>query len=248
MSRTSSPCSRPGSRHHQQPMHPVSTGSRILSAWPSGNLDSTTQSPAGWSMIPWRSDPANTVSSPRCWPRAGWTPPRWRLSGSPTSGRPPSFGTGRQAGPSTTPSSGSAAARRRLCDELKADDGLQGLHPGTPPACCRTPYFSATKIKWVLDHVEGARERARRGELLFGTVDYLAASGSSPAARVHVTDYTNASPHHALRHPRAWTGTTPSAGRWTSPWRCCLRCATPARSTATCEHPGSAGPYRRHRR
>ena len=86
------------------------TGSRILSAWPSGNLDSTTQSPAGWSMIPWRSIPANTVSSPRCWPRAGWTPPRWRLSGSPTSGRPPSFGTGRQAGRCTTPSSGSAAA------------------------------------------------------------------------------------------------------------------------------------------
>ena len=33
------------------------------------------------------------------------------------------------------------------------------------------PYFSATKIKWILDHVEGSRERAERGELLFGTVD-----------------------------------------------------------------------------
>ena len=35
-------------------------------------------------------------------------------------------------------------------------------------------YFSATKIKWILDHVPGVRERARRGEVLFGTVDTLA--------------------------------------------------------------------------
>ncbi len=33
------------------------------------------------------------------------------------------------------------------------------------------PYFSGTKVKWILDHVEGSRERAKRGELLFGTVD-----------------------------------------------------------------------------
>ena len=53
-------------------------------------------------------------------------------------------------------------------------------------------YFSATKIAWILDHVDGARERAERGELLFGTVDswliYNLTKGE-----VHVTDYTNAS-------------------------------------------------------
>lgn len=53
-------------------------------------------------------------------------------------------------------------------------------------------YFSASKIAWILDHVEGARERAERGELLFGTVDtwliYKLTGGA-----VHVTDYTNAS-------------------------------------------------------
>lgn len=53
-------------------------------------------------------------------------------------------------------------------------------------------YFSATKIAWILDHVEGARERAERGELLFGTVDswliYNLTKGE-----IHVTDYTNAS-------------------------------------------------------
>ena len=53
-------------------------------------------------------------------------------------------------------------------------------------------YFSATKIKWILDHVEGARERARRGEILFGTVDsWLLWKLTGGAA--HVTDVTNAS-------------------------------------------------------
>ena len=54
------------------------------------------------------------------------------------------------------------------------------------------PYFSATKVRWILDNVEGAREKAERGELLFGTVDtwliYKLTKG-----RVHVTDYSNAS-------------------------------------------------------
>ena len=53
-------------------------------------------------------------------------------------------------------------------------------------------YFSATKIKWILDHVDGARERARRGEVLFGTVDsWLVWKLTGGAA--HVTDVTNAS-------------------------------------------------------
>jgi glycerol kinase len=53
-------------------------------------------------------------------------------------------------------------------------------------------YFSGTKIKWILDHVEGAREKARRGEVLFGTVDTWLIWKLSGGA-VHVTDYTNAS-------------------------------------------------------
>ena len=54
------------------------------------------------------------------------------------------------------------------------------------------PYFSGTKIRWILDHVEGARERAEKGGLCFGTVDswliYKLTKG-----KVHVTDYSNAS-------------------------------------------------------
>ena len=54
------------------------------------------------------------------------------------------------------------------------------------------PYFSATKLKWILDHVERARERAQNGELLFGTVDTWLIWNLTNR-QVHVTDYTNAS-------------------------------------------------------
>jgi len=68
-----------------------------------------------------------------------------------------------------------------LSDYIKKTTGL------VPDA-----YFSATKIKWILDYVDGARERAKRGEILFGTVDtWLIWKLSGGAA--HVTDYTNAS-------------------------------------------------------
>ena len=54
------------------------------------------------------------------------------------------------------------------------------------------PYFSATKIAWILDHVEGARARAERGELAFGTIDSFLLWRLT-GGRVHLTDATNAS-------------------------------------------------------
>ena len=70
---------------------------------------------------------------------------------------------------------------RGLGDHIKKTTGL------IPDA-----YFSATKVKWLLDHVEGAREKAERGEVLFGTVDsWLVWKLTGGAA--HVTDVTNAS-------------------------------------------------------
>lgn len=54
------------------------------------------------------------------------------------------------------------------------------------------PYFSGTKIKWILDHVDGVRERAERGELLFGTIDTWLIWKLS-GGKAHVTDYSNAS-------------------------------------------------------
>ena len=54
------------------------------------------------------------------------------------------------------------------------------------------PYFSGTKIKWILDNVPGARKRAENGELLAGTVDTWLTWKLS-GGKAHVTDYTNAS-------------------------------------------------------
>lgn len=54
------------------------------------------------------------------------------------------------------------------------------------------PYFSATKIRWILDHVDGARERAESGELVFGTIETWLV-WKLTKGRVHVSDYSNAS-------------------------------------------------------
>jgi len=65
-------------------------------------------------------------------------------------------------------------------------------------------YFSATKLKWILDHVKGSRERAKRGELLFGTVDTWLIWNLTNK-KVHVTDYTNASRTMLFDiHRRCW--------------------------------------------
>ncbi|SEB19281.1 glycerol kinase GlpK [Paenibacillus sp. 276b] len=76
-----------------------------------------------------------------------------------------------------------------ICDELKAK-GLGDLfHRKT--GLLIDPYFSGTKVKWVLDHVPGARERAEKGELLFGTIDSWLIWKLSGGT--HVTDVSNAS-------------------------------------------------------
>lgn len=76
------------------------------------------------------------------------------------------------------------------CDSLK-DKGLTEIYrekTGLPIDA----YFSATKIKWILDNVEGARKRAENGELLFGTVETWII-WKLTKGEVHVTDYSNAS-------------------------------------------------------
>jgi glycerol kinase len=83
-------------------------------------------------------------------------------------------------------------------DRRTADECLRLKAAGHEPAvAARTgllldPYFSATKLAWLLDHTAGARSRAERGELCFGTVDSWLAWNLS-AGRLHVTDATNAS-------------------------------------------------------
>lgn len=77
-----------------------------------------------------------------------------------------------------------------ICDELKSK-GLEKTFR-TKTGLVVDAYFSGTKVKWILDNVEGAREKAENGELLFGTMDtWLIWNLTS--GKVHVTDYSNAS-------------------------------------------------------
>ncbi len=76
------------------------------------------------------------------------------------------------------------------CEKLKADGFAEKIYNKT--GLVPDAYFSATKIKWILDNIEGARARAERGELLFGTVDTFILWQLSKG-RIFATDYTNAS-------------------------------------------------------
>ena len=89
-----------------------------------------------------------------------------------------------------------------ICDRLKADGVGETITEKT--GLLIDAYFSGTKLKWLLDHVPGARERAERGELLAGTVDswliWKLTGGKS-----HVTDYSNASRTMLLNiHTMQW--------------------------------------------
>jgi glycerol kinase len=80
------------------------------------------------------------------------------------------------------------------CEALRASG--QETHVRALTGLVLDPYFSGTKIGWLLDHVAGARERAERGELAFGTVDSFLVwrlAGGARAGAPHVTDVTNAS-------------------------------------------------------
>ena len=78
-----------------------------------------------------------------------------------------------------------------ICQELLADRELTGYIKESTGLLVDA-YFSATKLKWILDTVPGARERAERGELLFGTGDTWLI-WKLTGGKAHVTDYTNAS-------------------------------------------------------
>lgn len=76
------------------------------------------------------------------------------------------------------------------CDSLKEKGMTEMFRQKT--GLVIDAYFSGTKLKWILDHVEGARERAQKGELLFGTVETWLI-WKLTKGKVHVTDYSNAS-------------------------------------------------------
>jgi glycerol kinase len=77
-----------------------------------------------------------------------------------------------------------------FCDELKASGAEQEIRRRT--GLLADPYFSGTKLRWLLDNVSGARERASRGELAFGTIDSWLLWNLT-GGRLHATDASNAS-------------------------------------------------------
>ncbi|OQR55295.1 glycerol kinase GlpK [Bacillus sp. CDB3] len=77
-----------------------------------------------------------------------------------------------------------------ICDELKEKGYSEMVREKT--GLLIDAYFSGTKVKWILDNVEGAREKAENGELLFGTIDTWLVWKLS-GGKAHVTDYSNAS-------------------------------------------------------
>ncbi|WCK53529.1 glycerol kinase GlpK [Aneurinibacillus sp. Ricciae_BoGa-3] len=77
-----------------------------------------------------------------------------------------------------------------ICEDLKSRGLNERFREKT--GLLIDAYFSGTKVKWILDHVEGAREKAEKGELLFGTIDTWLIWKLS-GGKVHVTDYSNAS-------------------------------------------------------
>jgi len=77
-----------------------------------------------------------------------------------------------------------------ICDDLKAKGLEEYIRNST--GLVVDAYFSGTKVKWILDNVEGAREKAEKGELLFGNIDTWLVWNLT-RGKVHVTDYSNAS-------------------------------------------------------
>ena len=79
---------------------------------------------------------------------------------------------------------------KEICEDLIERGYKDLIHKKT--GLLINPYFSASKIKWILDNVEGAREKAKKGELAFGTIDTWLI-WKLTRGKVHVTDYSNAS-------------------------------------------------------
>jgi len=93
----------------------------------------------------------------------------------------------------------------RFCDQLRAEGFDKTIHAKT--GLVTDAYFSGTKVKWLLDNVPGARDRAQAGELAFGTIDsYLV--WKLTGGRLHITDVSNASRTMLYDIHKRWWSTT----------------------------------------
>lgn len=93
----------------------------------------------------------------------------------------------------------------RFCDELRAEGFDKTIREKT--GLVTDAYFSGTKVKWILDNVEGAREKAEAGQLAFGTIDSFLV-WKLTGGRLHITDVSNASRTMLYDIHKKWWSTT----------------------------------------
>ena len=164
--------------------------------------------------------------------KAGAAPATSPRSASPISARPRSSGTARPAGRSTTPSSGRTGAPPTAC-AVAARSGPRGRRSRRSTGLLLDPYFSATKIAWLLDHVAGARDAGA------GRAARLRHGRQLPAVAAHRRQGARdrrhqCGAHAAVRHPARRMGRRACASCSACRWRCCRRCAiAPATSART---------------
>ena len=151
---------------------------------------STSPPTDGWSTTPTRSTRRRWRARARRSPRRSSTRSRSPASASRCSARRWSSGTARRAGRCSARSSGRTGARRSGAASWREDPNAVELVGRT--GLLLDPYFSATKLAWILDHVDGARAAAERGELIAGTIDTWLL-WKLTGGKVHATDATNAS-------------------------------------------------------
>ena len=106
-----------------------------------------------------------------------------------TNGKQPLFGTKATGLPIYNAIVWQSRQTTPIADQLKEDGYSEMIHEKT--GLIIDAYFSATKVRWILDHVEGAQERAENGELMFGTIETWLVWKLT--GDTHVTDYSNAS-------------------------------------------------------
>ena len=157
------------------------------------NTPRSVLAPAGSSMTRRKSLPIRVLQLGRRWRKPAFRQPISPPSASPISAKPSFSGTKPPARRSILRWSGWTCERRArpTASRRKAQGDSLRARSGLPLAT----YFSALKIVWLLDNISGARARAERGEVLFGTMDswLIWNLTGGPAGGRHVTDATNAS-------------------------------------------------------
>ena len=244
------PSARPRPGHLQLAQHRVRRRTAASSRWRSANSPQhLSRSRAGSNTTPTRSGPDQLATAREALARAGLEAARHRRHRHHQPAR-----DDRALGPPQRPA---GAQRHRLAGPPRRAAVRAAARPGrheraasqNAPACVIDAYFSATKLRWLLDHVSGAHIAAARGDLAFGTVDSWLIWQLTAARRM--------SPTSAMPRARCFSTCTTTLGRRAA-GRCCtcpssvlpkvLPSSASCSATPTPDLLGAPMPDRRHRR